>query len=349
MVVAMSGGLDSTMTACLLKEQGYDVSGMIMKLWDDKTDTPRQRKMEQAIADATRMASLLDIPLQVMDFHQAFYDIVIRYFITAYETATTPNPCPLCNHRVKFGLLLAEAEKHGARYLATGHYARITESSDSYLLQKGVDDQKDQSYFLYQLNQQQLSRLLFPLGTLKKEDVRKMAAERSLPVNDKPESQDLCFIEDGDYRSFLAAHASEPFKEGPIVDCRGKPLGRHDGLPFYTIGQRRGVGVSAGKPLYVIGMKPDDNTLIVGDRSQRIRHELTAGSVNFISGITPGAAMPVMLKIRSAAAPVDAILRPLDNGRVHLGSEAALMDVAPGQSAVFYQGETLIGGGTIES
>ncbi len=347
-VVAMSGGVDSSVTASILKDEGYNVSGMIMRLWGDETDSTRLEKMEQAIADASEMASILDIPLQVIDFRKEFKETVIDYFIAAYENATTPNPCPVCNKHIKFGLLMKEAEKMGARYLATGHYARIIKTGSSYTIQKGIDERKDQSYFLYQLNQGQLSRLLLPLGGMLKTQVREMAAAADFPVKNRPESQDLCFVDDNGYRQFISAHSTDEFKKGPIVDQLGNLLGQHSGLPCYTIGQRRGIGVSAGEPLYVLRMNKDDNTLVVGNKTYRVRHELTAYDVNFLSSEIPASSMTVILKIRYAAKGVDALLTPLGGGRIHLKSEAALLDVAPGQSAVFYQDDTLIGGGTIE-
>lgn len=347
-VVAMSGGVDSSVTAGLLKDEGYNVSGMIMRLWGDEAESAQVEKMEQAIADASEMASLLDIPLKVVDYRNAFKKIVIDYFVSGYENATTPSPCPVCNKHVKFGLLLEEAERMGASYLATGHYVRIMGSDKGFIVRKGVDESKDQSYFLYQLNQQQLSRLLFPLGGLLKTEVREMARAGNFPVKNRPESQDLCFVADNNYRRFIEDYSPGAFKKGPIVDANGKVLGHHNGLPGFTIGQRRGIGVSAGEPLYVVGMKPDENTLVVGNKLQRTGHELTAGDVNFISGEPPSAPITVTLKIRYAAKGVEALLTPLDKGRIHLKSEVALYDIAPGQSAVLYQGDTLIGGGTIE-
>jgi len=347
-VVAMSGGVDSSITAQILKNEGYDVTGMIMRLWGDEANSAQTLKMEQAISDAGEMADILDIPLLVKDYRKEFNKIVIDYFVRAYENATTPNPCPVCNKQIKFGLLVEEAEKIGARYLATGHYCRIVKAGDLYLLQKGVDDRKDQSYFLYQLNQHQLSRLLFPLGGLLKSQVREMAQVDNLPVKNRPESQDLCFIADNDYRGFVSRHSGMDFKKGPIVDATGRVLGQHTGLPCYTIGQRRGIGVSAGEPLYVTDMRQEENTLVVGNKQDRIRYELTAGDVNMISGEMPTSPTPVTLKIRYAAKGVDAQLTYLGEGRVHLASEAELNDVAPGQSAVFYQDETLLGGGIIE-
>lgn len=348
-VVAMSGGVDSSVVAGMLKEEGFDVSGVIMRLWADEVGIEQQRKMDQAIQDASEMSELLGIPLKVVDFRKAFKETVIDYFVRAYENARTPNPCPVCNKHVKFGLLLEEMARNGAQYLATGHYARIVRSDEGYSIRKGTDERKDQSYFLYQLNQKQLSHLFFPLGDLLKSEVRAFAEERSFPVRNRPESQDLCFVADNNYRRFISQHMTEPFKEGPIVDCSGKLLGRHTGLSGYTIGQRRGIGVSAGEPLYVVGMNHEDNTLTVGNKSQRISHELIAGEVSFISGQFPDNPIPVVLKIRYAAKGIDALLTPLSGSRVHLKSEMALFDVAPGQSAVFYQGDTLLGGGTIES
>ncbi|NQU64477.1 MAG: tRNA 2-thiouridine(34) synthase MnmA [SAR324 cluster bacterium] len=348
-IVAMSGGVDSSLTAKILKDKGYNVSGMILRLWGNEQDTAQNAKMEAAISDAGKVAAFIDIPLQVKDLRKEFKEIVIDYFVAAYEKATTPNPCPVCNNQIKFGLLLQEMEKAGASYLATGHYARIKKAGSEYLLQKGVDASKDQSYFLYKLGQSQLSRLLFPLGGMLKTQVREMANEFDLPVKNRPESQDLCFVGDNDYRRFISNHSKMEFKKGPIVDISGKQLGYHTGLPCYTIGQRKGIGVAAGAPLYVIGMEPEKNTLVVGNKAQRLQYELTACDVTFINGIAPTSPIPVTLKIRLAAAGVNALLTPLTDNRFHLQSESALNDVAPGQSAVFYEGDTLLGGGIIES
>ena len=348
-LVAMSGGVDSSLAAKMLKDEGFAVSGMILRLWGDEENNAQKAKMEEAITDAKKMAAFIDIPLEVRDFRKEFKEIVVDYFVSAYERATTPNPCPVCNNQIKFGLMMKEMEKAGADYLATGHYARIKKVGSEYLLQKGVDARKDQSYFLYQLGQQQLSRLLFPLGGLLKTQVREKANVFDLPVKNRPESQDLCFVGDNDYRRFIADHSDMEFEKGPIVDQAGKRLGFHAGLPCYTIGQRKGLGVAAGEPLYVIGMEPDTNTLMVGNQTQRLKNELTASEVNYINGTALTEPTSVTLKIRLAAKGVAAILTPLADNRVHLKSESALNDVAPGQSAVFYHDETLIGGGIIES
>ncbi|MBT6611368.1 MAG: tRNA 2-thiouridine(34) synthase MnmA [Deltaproteobacteria bacterium] len=348
-LVAMSGGVDSSLAAKMLKDEGFAVSGMILRLWGDEENSAQKAKMEEAITDAKKMAAFIDIPLEVRDFRKEFKEIVVDYFVSAYERATTPNPCPVCNNQIKFGLMMKEMEKAGADYLATGHYARIKKVGSEYLLQKGVDARKDQSYFLYQLGQQQLSRLLFPLGGLLKTQVREKANDFDLPVKKRPESQDLCFVGDNDYRRFIADHSDMEFEKGPIVDQAGKRLGFHAGLPCYTIGQRKGLGVAAGEPLYVIGMEPDTNTLMVGNQTQRLKNELTASEVNYINGTALTEPTSVTLKIRLAAKGVTAILTPLADNRVHLKSESALNDVAPGQSAVFYHDETLIGGGIIES
>ncbi len=339
-IVAMSGGVDSSVTAAILQEEGYDVSGIIMLLWsEEKSDV---------VESARHVADLLRIPLFVKDFRELFKTGVIDYFVRTYEQGLTPNPCVVCNKVIKFGLLLQEAEKRGANYLATGHYVRLEKDENGIRLLKGLDNVKDQSYFLYKLNQKQLSHILFPLGGIDKSTVRKMAETYGLPVAHKKESQDLCFIENGNYREFLARLSKKKGIKGPIKNIAGQIVGTHSGLQNYTVGQRRGLGVAAGKPIYVVGLDVKNNTLIVGNNEQRAKNEFHIDDVNYISGTIPTGAINVSVKIRYTAKEIEATLTPISVDKAHITIKTSLLDITPGQSAVFYQGDELIGGGTIQ-
>ncbi|MCP4752266.1 MAG: tRNA 2-thiouridine(34) synthase MnmA [Proteobacteria bacterium] len=344
----MSGGVDSSVVAAMLKKDGYDVAGMTLRLWTDDELGADHGRVPGFVEEARNMAELLKIPFYVRDFREPFKKAVVDYFFDAYCRGITPNPCPLCNKRIKFGLMLQEARKLGADYLATGHYARIQKANGQYRLLKGVDSGKDQSYVLYRLDQETLSQTMFPLGEYCKSRTRELAGEFGLPVENKQESQDICFITDNDYRRFLSRYSTASFEAGPIVDVSGRRLGRHKGLPFYTVGQRRGLGVSAGEPLYVVELDTKNNALIVGKKVQRERFEFVAGDTAYIDGIVPPHAFRVSVKIRYTAKEVPALATPMAEGRVHLKCERPVSDVSPGQSAVFYLGERVVGGGIIE-
>jgi len=347
-VVAMSGGVDSSVAAALLAKQRYDVTGVMLRMWSepdlgagDLTRTP------QAVAEARRVADVLGIPFYVLDCEQRFKECVVRRFIDAYARGDTPNPCLACNRHIKFGFLLQTALAHGADYVATGHYARNVQVDGEFQLRRGADVRKDQSYFLYMLRQDDLSRLLFPLGGLTKATVREMAARIGLPVAAKEESQDICFVRGGDYRRFLLAHAPEIARPGPIVDSAGRELGRHTGLPFYTIGQRHGIGVSAPAPLYVRHIDVARNALIVGPAAELGRSELRVVETRFVSGRAPRAPVAATVKVRYTGREVEAILEPQADGAAQVRLRAPVRDVTPGQAAVFYQGDRVLGGGTI--
>ncbi|HSJ56220.1 MAG TPA: tRNA 2-thiouridine(34) synthase MnmA, partial [Anaerolineae bacterium] len=283
-VVAMSGGVDSSVAAALLVEQGYDVSGVMMRLWAEKEN---RCCAPEAVEDARRVAAQLGIPLDVVDYRSLFRTCVVDYFVAEYGRGRTPNPCLACNRHVRFGELLGQVVASGAGYMATGHYARIDVHGGSYRLLKGVDPQKDQSYVLYMLGQEELAHLLFPLGGYTKAEVRDMARARGLHVAERDESMELCFVADDDYRRFLREHAPETVAPGPIVDTSGREIGRHRGLPFYTIGQRRGLGIAAPDPLYVVRLDTERNALVVGTEEALGRRTLTAGRVSYVSGRLP--------------------------------------------------------------
>lgn len=340
--VAMSGGVDSSVTAALLNEAGYDVIGVTLKLWMGG------KKGSTAVSDAKAITEQLGIPHHVLDYQDGFNQKVIDYFTSAYVRGITPNPCPVCNDTIKFGDLLSETERLGADFLATGHYARIEKRAERFIIRKGVDPVKDQSYFLYRLNQKRLGRLLFPLGTFLKKDIRAMAARFDLHVKDKPESQDICFIENDNYRAFLTDQLKTKFETGPIIDQNGHTVGEHKGLPFYTIGQRKGLGVALGKPVYVTCIDVANNSLVVGENEQRRKTRVAVDEASFVSGVPPEGPVGITVKIRSTAKEARATLTALSKNRVEIRSEEPLLDVAPGQSAVFYQGDVLLGGGVIQ-
>lgn len=346
-VIAMSGGVDSSVAALLLVERGYDVSGVTMRLWTEPE--ARQAEDDGPVESARRVCDALGIPFQAIDYRADFKAEVVDYFAEAYSRGTTPNPCVVCNRRIKFGLLLAHVVAQGASFMATGHYVRSEWREDRYHLLKGRDAKKDQSYFLYRLTQNELAHLLFPLGEYSKDEVRQIAARRGLPVAERAESQETCFISDNDYRRFLKAYRPESIRPGPIVDRQGRVLGEHKGLPFYTIGQRSGLGIAAPHPLFVLDIAPEQNTLVVGAESELGQSELIAAEVSYVSGEPPQGPLPVTAKIRYQAKYAEAILTPLDRDSVRVSFRAPLRDITPGQSVVFYDGEEVLGGGVIMS
>jgi tRNA-specific 2-thiouridylase len=345
----MSGGVDSSTAAALLIEEGYEVIGVMMRLWAEggKGGATNRCCSPEAVEDARRVCQVLDIPFYLVNYEKDFKHHVVDYFINEYASGRTPNPCLACNRYIKFGLLLRRALSLDARYLATGHYARIRRANGRYQLLKGVDRRKDQSYALYMLSQEELAHLLFPLGDYTKDEVRAIALERGLPVAEKAESQELCFVHDNDYHRFLRIHAPEAIKPGPIVDTAGRGIGQHKGLPFYTIGQRRGMSIAAPEALYVMAMDAERNTIIAGTRAELGRRELIAYRVSLVSGVVPKSPLKVAAKIRYKAVEAEATLTPLDENRVTLTFVKPQRDITPGQGVVFYQGEVVLGGGII--
>jgi tRNA-specific 2-thiouridylase len=349
-VVAMSGGVDSSVAAALLVERGYAVTGVMMRLWHEEgggADHNRCCTPDQ-MADARLVAEKLGIPFHAIDMRAAFKASVVDPFVEAYAAGLTPNPCLNCNRHIRFGELLRRAMAMDAHFLATGHYARIARADDGrYQLLKGVDPAKDQSYVLSILGQAELARVLFPVGDYTKTAVRQTAERFGLPTAHKRESQDLCFLADGDYRRFLAERAPDAITPGPILDRQGQRLGTHTGLPNYTRGQRKGLGISGPEPLYVIATDPATNTLIVGTRTELGSDHLTAHNVNWIAGAPPAEPVRAHVKIRYRAAEAPATVTPAAEASAHVVFDAPLRDITPGQGVVFYQGEVCLGGGVI--
>ncbi len=350
-VVAMSGGVDSSVAAALLKARGYDVTGMMLRLWSEAGKEESNRCCTpQAVALARRVAALLDIPFYVVDARQVFKDTVVQYFLDGYARGETPNPCLLCNRQIRWTFLLQHALALGAEFMATGHYARVRQHPDgSVQLLRSADAAKDQSYVLHVLGQDKLSRALFPIGEYTKPQIRKLAEQYGLPTASRRDSQDLCFLAGDDYRNFLQRNAPTLLKPGPIVNALGQQVGEHTGLANYTIGQRKGLGVPSGVPLYVLGKEVATNSLRIGLDQERGANELVADGVNWMSGSPRSAAFRAEVKVRYTAREVPAQVEALDGGsRVRVRFDAPQRDITPGQAAVFYEGEVVVGGGIIQ-
>jgi tRNA-specific 2-thiouridylase len=351
-VVAMSGGVDSSTAAWLLKEQGYEVIGATMCIGTpDRSDSGANRCCGFSdIEDARRVALQLDIPFYVFQFREEFEKEVINYFCGEYQEGRTPNPCILCNEKLKFGSFLKRAVELGADFVATGHYARLEldDKSGQYLLKKGIDRKKDQSYVLFSLRQDQLRHTLFPLGELKKEEVRKMAFETGLRVHDKPESQEVCFIPEDSYHYFLSERLKNSIEPGPIINGEGKVLGKHKGIPFYTIGQRRGLRLAKGRPLYVIGIDRGKNAIIVGEEREVYQDTFRVHSLNWIHWKEMNSSLNAQVKIRYNHPGAEAILSPKEKDEWEVRFKTGQKAITPGQAAVFYDGDTVLGGGWIK-
>jgi len=349
-VVAMSGGVDSSVAAALLKQQGHDVIGMMLRLWSEpgKEDSNRCCTPE-SMSLARRVAAKLDIPFYVVDAKEVFRETVVQYFLDGYARGETPNPCLLCNRQIRWTFLLDHALALGADFMATGHYIRKQEAGGRHRLLRAVDLAKDQSYVLHVLNQEKLQRALFPVGDYPKPEIRRIAESFGLPTASRHDSQDLCFLAGDDYRNFLQRNAAELMKPGEIVTREGRVVGRHNGLANYTIGQRKGLGAGSPVPLYVLGKNAATNALIVGTQEDLGSSELTARDVNWVSGEAPQESFHADVKIRYTAKEASAEVTPIENGnRVQVRFDAPVRDVTAGQAAVFYQGDVLLGGGIIQ-
>ena len=350
-VVAMSGGVDSSLAAAILDAEGYQVIGVTLQIWpSNKKEANGVERFGgccglEAIESAKSVAHKLGIPHYVMNFRDIFAQTVIADFCREYSRGHTPNPCIVCNQRVKFGPLLDRALQMEADYLATGHYARIEPSANGYSLWKGVDRSKDQSYFLYPLGPKELQHLLFPLGNMHKTEVRRRAAELGLPTAARRDSQDICFIPDNDYRSFIARHIS--LKPGDIVDTEGKVLGRHSGLARYTIGQRQGLGLASNERRYVLKIDADNNRLVAGTHNQLSKSRLLASQLSWVSGKAPGEPIEVTAKVRYRSPEIAARLH-INDGIAEVQFHQPQRAIAPGQAIVFYQGDAVLGGGIID-
>jgi tRNA-specific 2-thiouridylase len=350
----MSGGVDSSVTAALLAEQGYDVVGVTLQLYDHGAAVARKGACcaGQDIHDARRVADRIGIPHYVLDYESRFSEAVMDDFADSYLRGETPIPCVRCNQTVKFRDLLQTARDLGAEALATGHYVRRVEGSAGPELHRAADPAKDQSYFLFATTPEQLAFLRFPLGGLSKAETRALAERLDLPVADKPDSQDICFVPNGGYASVVEKLRPGAVEPGEIVDLHGRALGRHDGIIHFTIGQRRGIGIAGGEPLYVIRLEPDSHRVVVGPKVALARDRVTVRALNWLDARPParegqGPGRPVQVKLRSAQPPASARLFGRPEGGAEIVLDTPLFGVAPGQAAVVYEGERVLGGGWI--
>jgi tRNA-specific 2-thiouridylase len=354
-VVGMSGGVDSSAAAALLLEQGYEVVGITLKLWPQDCVSRAQDKCcgPQAVMDARAVCHKLGIAYYLVDEAAEFQAKVIEYFAREYRAGRTPNPCVMCNQNLKFGRLIERADQLGARYVATGHFARLdcrqTAGGPRSLLRRGLDPRKDQSYFLFSLRQDQLARALFPLGRRTKTDTRAVARACNLKTADKAESMEICFVPDNDYGRFLEQAKLAQKHRGDILDLDGRVLGHHQGIEFYTIGQRKGLGLSSPKPLYVVELDAARNVVVVGDPSALARSEFEVDRCNWIAFDTPPARLEATVQIRYHHPGTPATVTPLEGGRARVQLHTPQRAITPGQAAVFYQDDLVLGGGWIRN
>ena len=356
-LAAMSGGVDSSVMAALLQEQGYEVIGATMRLWEEGDDEQTSKKTGRTccalsdVNDAKRVADILGIPHYTLNLKERFRIDVVQNFIDEYAAGRTPNPCINCNFNLKFDALLEKAHMIECDYIATGHYARIEQNSGLWRLRKAADTKKDQSYVLYHLNQTTLPQVLFPLGGIaSKDETRRLAAVYKLPVAKKKESQDICFIPDGDNKAFLLRQAADLYRPGDVVHLDGRVIGRHDGISFHTVGQRRGLGIAWPEPLFVVALDAVKNQVIVGPAEAVFSDSLTAAQVRF-TGLAPivGESWKIQARIRYSHKEADAVLTLTDETHASLVFSKAQRAITPGQAVVFYDGEYVVGGGIITS
>lgn len=349
-VVAMSGGVDSSVAAALLVEQGYSVVGMMLRLWSEPGSEETNRCCTpDAMAMARKIAARLNIPFYAVDVQNHFRDVVVQAFLDGYARGVTPNPCILCNREIRWGFLYDRARAMGAEYFATGHYARLeTDPEGRTHLIRGKDLNKDQSYVLSVLTQEQLAHTVLPIGEFDKPHIRELAKQYEFPVADRPDSQDLCFLAGNDYRGFLERYVPDVVRPGKIINRQGQILGEHQGLAFYTIGQRKGIGIAAPQPYFVMEKDIAANTLIVGTLDELGRNELDASNVNWLSGNPPEGCQQVEIKIRYRARMARGSVLPVGEDRAHVVFKEKMRDITAGQRVVFYQGEVCLGGGLIQ-
>jgi tRNA-specific 2-thiouridylase len=349
-VVAMSGGVDSSVAAALLAREGHEVIGLSMQLYDQRGGEVRFGSCctIDDLHDARRVAARLGIPHYIVNFERQFGEQVVSNFVREYSAGRTPIPCVHCNGDLKFATLAERAAGLGADFVATGHYARVERGADGrFLLRRGLDPAKDQSYFLFTLDQAQLAHAMFPVGALEKTDVRAQARELGLPISEKPDSHEICFVPDGDYAAFVERRTAVA-GAGPIRDVAGTVVGRHDGVHRFTVGQRKGLGLSSPIPLYVVNIDAAANSVTVGPREALQRTSLTASGVNWIAGTPPPAGTRVCAQIRYKHREAPAAITPFDRARVDVVFDGPQNAVAPGQAVVFYDGESVLGGGWID-
>ena len=351
-VVGMSGGVDSSVAAYLLKEQGYDVIGVTMQIWQDEESKIQEENGGccglSAVDDARKVAAQIGIPYYVMNFKKDFQEKVIDYFVDEYLHGRTPNPCIACNRYVKWESLLTRSMEIGADYIATGHYARVEQLPNGrYAIRHSATWSKDQTYALYNLTQDQLRRTLMPVGEYEKDQIREIAKEIGLLIANKPDSQDICFVPDGDYASFIEEEAAVKIPEGNFVDLDGRVLGRHKGITHYTVGQRKGLGLSLGHPAFVLEIRPETNEIVIGSNEDSLSYTLKANQLNFMSIEDLTGEMRVWTKIRYNHKGAWGTIRKSGKDEVTCTFEEPQRAITPGQAVVFYDGEYVVGGGTI--
>lgn len=352
-IVGLSGGVDSSVAAFLLKKQGFNVLGVTLKLFDTEELIINKENIccnKNDISDAKKLCENLGISHKVLDFGKSFKKNVIDYFISSYKCGETPNPCVICNRTVKFAELLAEADKNKNAFIATGHYAKIgyDNASKRYFIKKGTDEKKDQSYVLYGLGQELLSRIIFPLGDFSKDEIRNIAREAGISSFEKKDSQDICFIPEGDYVKFIKNYTGETFEKGNFISSDGKILGKHNGIIGYTIGQRKGLGISSEEPYYVLNKNISENTVILGREPELYSKRFTVKNVNFMPFECLETPIRLKVKTRYKQKEKEATIFPLDKKTVEIEFDEKQRAITPGQSAVFYDGDIVVGGGIIE-
>lgn len=337
-LIGMSGGVDSSVAAAVLLEQGYEVAGATMRLWTESGK-------EEATEDAKKVCQSLGIDFYEFDFEELFKKEVVDYFVDEYINGRTPNPCIVCNKKLKFGAFYKKAVEMGFDYIATGHYAKIENNNGEYTLRMAETDKKDQSYVLYQFNQELLAHTLMPLGEYEKDWVRKKAEELQLPIANKPESMEICFVEDDNYARFITDYSGYIPNPGDMLDSEGNVIGSHKGIMYYTVGQRKGIG-AYGRPMFVMEINPDNNTVVLGEKGMEYSGYLIAKDVSFISGKELTEPVEAEVKVRYSAKKAQALLEPIKN-RVKVTFKEPQRAITPGQAVVFYNGDTVLGGGTV--